>query len=48
VAVLCELFQLPGGLLIAALSGMSSGVLTAKLTNEKHPNQVKPKLEKEV
>jgi 4-azaleucine resistance transporter AzlC len=39
MAVVCELFHIPGGLLIAALSGMSAGMLTAKLTNEAHPNQ---------
>ncbi|GIC78718.1 AzlC family ABC transporter permease [Moritella sp. F3] len=39
MAVVCELFHVPGGLLIAALSGMSAGMLTAKLTNETHPNQ---------
>ena len=39
IAVMCELFHVPGGLLIAALSGMSAGMLTAKLTNEAHPNK---------
>lgn len=34
MAVVCELFHLPASLLIASLSGMTAGVLTATLTGE--------------